>query len=95
MLSKLTIAQRIWLIAILSLATFSSTFLFQIVQKRDALLASKQEKLVSVVETATGEELVVTGGDVVTGHDLGTGEELWRMDGCGNGDAPHQARAGR
>jgi hypothetical protein len=35
-----------------------------------------------VVETATGgEELVVTGGDVVTGHDLKTGTELWRMDG--------------
>jgi outer membrane protein assembly factor BamB len=35
----------------------------------------------SLVETANGLELVVTGGDVVTGHSLETGEELWRMDG--------------
>ena len=35
----------------------------------------------SIVETANGRELVVTGGDVVTGHSLETGEELWRMDG--------------
>ena len=34
-----------------------------------------------IVDTATGPELVVTGGDVVTGHDLDTGRELWRMDG--------------
>jgi outer membrane protein assembly factor BamB len=34
-----------------------------------------------VVDTASGLELVVTGGDVVTGHDLATGAELWRMDG--------------
>jgi outer membrane protein assembly factor BamB len=35
----------------------------------------------SIVQTASGPELVVTGGDVVTGHDLETGRELWRMDG--------------
>lgn len=35
----------------------------------------------TLVETADGLELVVTGGDVVTGHSLETGEELWRMDG--------------
>lgn len=35
----------------------------------------------SIVRTASGPELVVTGGDVVTGHDLETGRELWRMDG--------------
>lgn len=35
----------------------------------------------SIVQTASGPEVVVTGGDVVTGHDLETGQELWRMDG--------------
>jgi outer membrane protein assembly factor BamB len=35
----------------------------------------------SIIETDTGPELVVTGGDVVTGHSLETGEELWRMEG--------------
>ena len=35
----------------------------------------------SLVETANGLELVITGGDAVTGHSLDTGEELWRMDG--------------
>jgi outer membrane protein assembly factor BamB len=35
----------------------------------------------AIVETASGPELVVTGGDVVTGHALTTGEELWRLEG--------------
>jgi len=35
----------------------------------------------TIVKTANGFELVVTGGDVVTGHDLATGKELWRADG--------------
>lgn len=35
----------------------------------------------SIVQTTSGPELVVTGGDVVTGHDPETGRELWRMDG--------------
>lgn len=34
-----------------------------------------------VVRTATGPEIVITGGDVVTGHDLATGKELWRAEG--------------
>ena len=35
----------------------------------------------ALVETDSGLELVITGGDVVTGHDLETGEELWRANG--------------
>ncbi|WP_207061955.1 methyl-accepting chemotaxis protein [Motiliproteus sp. SC1-56] len=54
MLSRLTIAQRIWLIAIVALAVFASTFLYQTFQKRTALLTAKQDKLVAVVETAYG-----------------------------------------
>lgn len=34
-----------------------------------------------IVETASGLELVVTGGDAVTGHDPITGAELWRAEG--------------
>jgi len=33
------------------------------------------------VETSTGTEIVVSGGNVVTGHDPATGKELWRMNG--------------
>jgi outer membrane protein assembly factor BamB len=35
----------------------------------------------TLVKTATGAEIVVTGGDVVTGHDVATGREVWRVDG--------------
>lgn len=35
----------------------------------------------SIVRTAAGLELVVSGGDCVTGHDLATGKELWRVNG--------------
>ncbi len=34
-----------------------------------------------LVQTGTGPELVVTGGDVATGHDPATGREVWRLDG--------------
>jgi outer membrane protein assembly factor BamB len=34
-----------------------------------------------LVRTASGPEIVVTGGDVATGHDLATGKELWRAEG--------------
>lgn len=35
----------------------------------------------TIVRTASGLELVVSGGDCVTGHDLATGRELWRING--------------
>ena len=35
----------------------------------------------AIIKTATGLELVVSGGDVATGHDLASGKELWRVDG--------------
>jgi outer membrane protein assembly factor BamB len=35
----------------------------------------------TLVKTATGTEIVVTGADVVTGHDVNTGREVWRIDG--------------
>ncbi|MEH6471538.1 MAG: methyl-accepting chemotaxis protein [Halopseudomonas sp.] len=54
MLSRLTIAQRIWLIAVLALAVFIATFTFGSIQRHDDLIRTKQEKLISVVETAYG-----------------------------------------
>jgi len=54
MLSKITIAQRIWLIAVLTLLVFSVTFIVTTLQRHDGLIAAKQEKLTSVIETAHG-----------------------------------------
>jgi outer membrane protein assembly factor BamB len=34
-----------------------------------------------IVQSPSGLELVVSGGDCVTGHDLATGRELWRVNG--------------
>ncbi|MFT6913749.1 MAG: methyl-accepting chemotaxis protein [Motiliproteus sp.] len=52
MLSKLTIAQRVWLLAILSMTLFASTYMFQTFQKRDDLLDARKDRLVRLVETA-------------------------------------------
>jgi outer membrane protein assembly factor BamB len=35
----------------------------------------------TLVKTAAGTEIVITGADVVTGHDMATGREIWRIDG--------------
>ena len=35
----------------------------------------------ALVRVGNGDEIVITGGDVVTGHDPATGKELWRADG--------------
>ena len=35
----------------------------------------------TLVKTAAGTEIVVTGADVVTGHDMASGREIWRVDG--------------
>ena len=52
MFSKLTISQRIWTLAVLSLAIFAITFLFQTFQAKSALLDAKRDKLVAVVDAA-------------------------------------------
>lgn len=54
MLSILKISHRIWILAIVSIVIFAATYLFETFQKRDDLLASKQDKLIAVVETAHG-----------------------------------------
>ncbi len=43
-----------------------------------------------MVQGPEGEELVITGGDVVTGHDPATGRELWRADVLNPEDSPAQ-----
>jgi len=43
----------------------------------------------AILEYEGGEELIITGGDVVTGHSLVTGEELWRMDGLNPTNNPN------
>ncbi len=35
----------------------------------------------ALLEHEDGDEIIITGGDVVTGHDPASGEELWRLDG--------------
>jgi len=35
----------------------------------------------ALLEHEDGNEIIITGGDVVTGHDPASGEELWRLDG--------------
>lgn len=35
----------------------------------------------AIVRSASGTEVVISGGDVVTGHDPATGKELWRLNG--------------
>lgn len=52
MLNKLNIAQRIWLLAVLSILIFASTYLFETFQKRDDLMAYKKNHLRGEVETA-------------------------------------------
>jgi outer membrane protein assembly factor BamB len=39
----------------------------------------------AVLETATGPQIVIVGGDYVTGHDPGTGAEVWRVGGLNPG----------
>ncbi len=52
MLAKLTIAQRIWLLAILSMMIFAATYMFETFQQRDDLLEAKKDQLVRLIETA-------------------------------------------
>lgn len=52
MLSRLTIAQRIWMMAIISISIFAATYIFETFQKREDLLNAKLVKLQSVVENA-------------------------------------------
>ena len=60
MLAKLTIAQRIWLLAILSMMIFAATYMFETFQQRDDLLEAKKDQLVRLIETAHS---VMTGFD--------------------------------
>jgi len=52
MLTKLTIAQRIWLLALLSMTVFAATYIFETFQKRDDLMEAKKDRLVRLIETA-------------------------------------------
>ncbi len=54
MLSRLSIAQRIWLLSILSITIFAVAYLYETFQKRSELLAAKQDRLITVVTTAHG-----------------------------------------
>ncbi|WP_210395413.1 methyl-accepting chemotaxis protein [Motiliproteus sediminis] len=52
MLARISIAHRIWLLALVTLGVFTAIYLFETFQKRGDLIASKQQKLVAVVDTA-------------------------------------------
>ncbi|WP_207063108.1 methyl-accepting chemotaxis protein [Motiliproteus sp. SC1-56] len=52
MLKQLTLAQRIWLLAILSIVIFAATYLVEVLNKREELMAFKQDHIRGEVETA-------------------------------------------
>jgi outer membrane protein assembly factor BamB len=42
----------------------------------------------AILETPSGQQIVISGGNYVTGHDPKTGKELWRGGGLNPSDAP-------
>ena len=54
MLSKISIANRIWLLSILSIIIFAAVFIIETFQIRTELLETKKDRLIGVVTTAHG-----------------------------------------
>ncbi|MCW8883644.1 MAG: methyl-accepting chemotaxis protein, partial [Motiliproteus sp.] len=52
MLSKISIAKRIWLLSIISIVIFAAVYLVETIQIREDLLETKKDRLLGVVSTA-------------------------------------------